>query len=177
MTRPHMLQDTLQHQQDSRSPTYHGGQSASASWHRVISMRYSHKASEIFAYQATILRAERNYEAGRWVMYDRQFKREALARRDLDWSRTDPRFYNEAFTGRARSIPGCTFCICLQVDHTSQYRPKNPNRPWIGWCPDPSNWHAQPSNHAARPQLSWTRYVNPLECSLRHTSGKTQPLA
>ncbi len=86
-------------------------------------MRYPHKAAELFA---TILRAERNYEAGRWVTYDRQFRREALAHRDLNWSRTDPRLYNEAFTGWARSIPRCTFF--LQDDHTSQYCPSTAPR-------------------------------------------------
>ncbi len=114
----------------------------------VISMRYPHKAAELFAYQATILRAERNYEAGHWVMYDRQFRREALARRDLNWSRTDPCLYNEAFTGLSLGA------FCLQDDHTSQYCPKNPNRSWIGWFPDPSNWHAQPGNLTARPQAA-----------------------
>ena len=32
------------------------------------------------------MRAERNYEPGRWISYDHQFRREALARRDLNWS-------------------------------------------------------------------------------------------
>lgn len=34
---------------------------------------------------------ERNYEVGRWVAYDRQFRREAL-----NWSITEPCLYNEA---------------------------------------------------------------------------------
>ncbi len=32
--------------------------------------------------------------------------------------------------------------------------PKNPNRSWIEWFPDPSNWHAQPGNLTARPQAA-----------------------
>ncbi len=52
----------------------------------TLSARFPSKATELFAYQATIIRAERNYEAGRWVSYDRQFRREALARKDLNWS-------------------------------------------------------------------------------------------
>ena len=106
----------------------------------TLAARFPEKASELFAYQATIIRAERNYDAGRWVTYDRQFRREALARKDLNWSVTDPRLYNEAFTGRARSIPRCTYC--LQDDHTGQYCPKNPNGPWSGWFPDPSTWQS-----------------------------------
>lgn len=82
----------------------------------ALASRFPLKAAELFAYQATIVRVERNYEAGRWVAYDRQFRREALARRDLNWSVTDTRLYNEAFTGRARAIPRRSFC--LQDDHS-----------------------------------------------------------
>ncbi len=67
----------------------------------LLSKRYPAKAPELFAYLATVVRAERNYEAGRWAAYDRQFRREALARKSLDWSMPDPRLYSEAFTGRA----------------------------------------------------------------------------
>ena len=71
-------------------------------------------------------------------MYDKQFYREALARKDLEWSVTDSRLYNEAFTGHAWAIPQCTFC--LQDDHTALYRSKNPNRPAFGWFPDAIPW-------------------------------------
>ena len=99
----------------------------------TLASRFPEKAAELFAYQATIIRAERNYEAGRWVSYDRQYRREALARKDLNWSVTDPRLYNEAFTGRARAIPRCNFC--LQDSHTGQQCPQNPDRSWYGWLP------------------------------------------
>jgi hypothetical protein len=104
----------------------------------VIATRFPHKAPELFAYQATIVRAERNYEAGRWVAYDRQFRREALARKDLNWSTPDPRLFSEAFTGRARSIPRCSFC--LQDDHPAQRCPQNPDQPWVAWLPNPPAW-------------------------------------
>ena len=67
----------------------------------IIATRFPHKAPELFAYQALIVRAEHNYETNRWVSYDRQFRREALARKDLNWSVPDAGLYNEAFTGRA----------------------------------------------------------------------------
>ena len=69
----------------------------------VLSTHFPEKAAELFAYQATIVRAERNYEGSRWVIYDRQFRREALVRKDQNWSIADPRLYNEAFTG---PLPG-----------------------------------------------------------------------
>ena len=100
--------------------------------------RFPEKAAELFAYQATIIRAERNYEAGRWVLYDRQFRREALARRDLNWSVTNPCLYNEAFTGRARAVPRCS--ICLSDSHANQQCPQNLNQQWVGWYSSPAGW-------------------------------------
>ena len=113
--------------------------------------RFPEKVPELFAYQAIIVRAEHNYDPGCWVSYD--LRREALARKDLNWSVTDPRLYNEAFTGRARSIPRCNFC--LQDDHTGQYCPKNPNRMWLNWSSEWPPWlvasHA--GNHPPPPTL------------------------
>ena len=97
----------------------------------TLAARFPEKAPELFAYQAQIVRAERNYEPGRWVVYDRQFRREALARKDVYWSVTDPQLYSEAFTGRARTIPRCHYC--LQDDHTAQYCPRNPDHRWSAW--------------------------------------------
>ena len=108
----------------------------------IISSRFPHKAPELFAYQALIVRAERNYESNRWVSYDRQFRREALACKDLNWSVPDARLYNEAFTGRAHSIARCTFC--LQDDHPSNDCPRNPNRSLLGWLQDTALWPAFP---------------------------------
>ena len=90
----------------------------------VLTLRYPEKAPEFLAYQALIVRSERNYEGHQWVIYDRQFRREALAREDLNWSVLDSRLYNEAFTGRARAIPRCPHCLC--DDHTASACPRNP---------------------------------------------------
>ena len=132
----------------------------------ILCRRFPDKAPEFWAYQATIVRAERNYEGKRWVSYDRQFRREALARKDLNWSVTDPRLYNEAFTGRAKSIARCNFC--LQDDHAGMYCPHNPHRPMFGWLPDPSAW--------ASPLQNPTASVNPklssLEICRRFNEGR-----
>ena len=77
----------------------------------VLATRFPEKAPKLFAYQATIVRAERNYEGKHWVSYNRQFRREALARKALNWSVTDPQLYNKAFTGRACAIARCLFCL------------------------------------------------------------------
>ena len=110
----------------------------------LLATRFPEKAPELFAYQASILRAERNFDDRRWVAHDRCYRREALAQKDLNWSVPNARLYNEAFTGRARAIPRCSYC--LQEDHTAQYCPRNPNRPWISWLPDTPS-HLMPGHH------------------------------
>lgn len=96
-----------------------------ASMAAILSARFPAKAPELFAYLSQIVRAARNYEGNRWVSYDRQFRREALAKKNLDWSSPNHRLYNEAFTGWARSISRCQYC--LQDDHHSDACPQNPN--------------------------------------------------
>jgi hypothetical protein len=109
----------------------------------VICSRFPDKAPEMFAYLGTIVRAERNYEGQRWVTYDRQFRREALANKNLNWSVTDSRLYNEAFTGRAKAIARCSYC--LQDDHADAYCPNNPNRSFLPCYPGPVLWQAPPT--------------------------------
>ena len=81
----------------------------------ILATRFLEKAPELWAYQSTILKAAHNYEGSNWVAYDCQFRREMLARRDQNWSATNTRLYNEAFTGRARTILRCPHC--LSEDH------------------------------------------------------------
>ena len=128
----------------------------------VLTTRFPAKAPELLAYQATIVRAERNYEGKRWVSYDRQFRREALARKDLNWSVSNARLYNEAFTGRARAIARCSYC--LQDDHTATYCPKNPHRPPFGWFPDPSTWQPQATPLASQPPSQPARHTSQEVC-------------
>ncbi len=92
----------------------------------LLAQRFPEKAPELFAYQALIVRSERNYRGRQWVSYDRAFRREALASNDLNWSVPNQRLYQEAFTGRARDIPRCDYC--LGDDHGSETCLTNPNR-------------------------------------------------
>ncbi len=100
------------------------------------------------------------------MTYDRQYRRQALARKDLNWPVTHPRLYNQAFTGRARSIARCTFC--LQNDHAPAHCPHNPNRPYLGWFPDPAAWPAftppTPLPQARPPTHEICRRINEGRC-------------
>ena len=118
----------------------------------VLSTRFPEKAPELFSYQASILRAERNYDDKRWVAYDRRYRQEALVQKDLNWSVTNTRLYNEAFTGRVQAIPCCSYC--LQEDHSAQYCPRHPNRPWFGWFPTPMAWESATNPHQHPQHLS-----------------------
>ena len=66
---------------------------------------------EFMAYLRIIVRASRNYEGVAWASYDVAFRRQAAATGDLYWGRIDPTLYDEAFTGRARLIARCRYCL------------------------------------------------------------------
>ena len=134
----------------------------------VICTRFPHKAPELLAYQAAIVRAERNYEGTYWVSYDRQYRREALARKDLNWSVPDARLYNEAFTGHAKAIQRCSFC--LQDDHDQNTCPRNPHRPLMGWLPQMGMWPMPVLPQQAMPQPSAT--PAPREICRRFNEGR-----
>ena len=91
----------------------------------VLVSRYPDKAPELFAYQATIVRASRNFEGNSWVAYNCQYRREALANRDHNWSQMNIRLFNEAFKGRAKSIPHRRHC--LSDTHTTTNCQLEPN--------------------------------------------------
>ena len=99
----------------------------------LLVTRFPEKGPELWAYQTTILRAAHN-----WVAYDRQFRREMLAQKDLNWSIPNTRLYNEAFTGRAKTIPRCPHC--LGEDHAAGNCPHNPNPLVVGLVSDPRQW-------------------------------------
>ena len=81
--------------------------------------RYSEKAPEFLAYQS----GPKETMKGTSGSYNRQFRRETLAREDLakedlNWLVLDSRLY-EAFTGRVRAIPRCPHY------HTASACPRN----------------------------------------------------
>ena len=96
----------------------------------VLCTEFPDKAAEFWAYQTSIIKATRNFEGTAWVAYDCQYRREALAKRDLNWSACNARLYNEAFTGRAKVIPHCQHC--LSETHGSLACPSIPDAvtPW-----------------------------------------------
>ena len=101
----------------------------------MLVSRFPEKGPELWAYQSTILNAAHSYEGVTWVAYDRQFWREMLARKDLNWSVPNSRLYNEAFTGRAKLMQRCQHC--LSEDYGSTGCPQHPNPMLVGWFHPP----------------------------------------
>ena len=130
----------------------------------AISARFPHKAPELFAYQATIIRAERNYESGRWVAYDRLYRRGALARRDLNWSITDPRLYNLYWPGQA----GPKVCNLPRG---------GPHRPILSLQPQPTVVRvAAPAGGLSDAWQHWTHSTSSSACTgAGHPVGRHLP--
>ena len=84
-----------------------------------------HQSAEMWVYQSAIIRAARNFKGTAWVAYDHQYRREALARKDLNWSVVNSRLYSEAFTSRSKVIPRCRYC--LSETHDLRACPSNPD--------------------------------------------------
>ena len=74
--------------------------------------------SPFMAYLWTIVRAQRNFEGIAWASYDAAYRRQVANRGSFDWSMIDSALYNEAFTGRAKVLPHC--CYCLAETHEAK---------------------------------------------------------
>ena len=90
----------------------------------VLVERYPSKAAHLFAYLKRIARAARNYRGPAWVAYDRMFRRQALARKSLDWGIEDQALCSEAFVGQAQAVVKCNHC--LSELHTTESCPDLP---------------------------------------------------
>ena len=77
----------------------------------VLTTRYPSHAQEFFAYQKTIVHASRSFAGDHWVTYDLCYRRRAAATKCLQWSVIDFSLYNETFTGRAKPMPRCKYCL------------------------------------------------------------------
>ena len=97
---------------------------------QVLLTRFPDKAYELVSYQRTIIAAERDYEDEAWVTYDTCFRRQAAARKDLNWSQIDFTLYNQSFAGRAKSKSRCRHCLSeFHRSAVCDYAPESPPPP------------------------------------------------
>ena len=125
-----------------------------------MTTRFPEKAAELWAYQTTIIHAAHTYEGANWVAYDRLYRREMLAAKNLNWSIPNQRLYSEAFTGRAKKNPQCPHC--LSEDHAAAGCPHNPYPPVVGWFQGATNLQFGPtalSNAGIQPSPKLQREV------------------
>lgn len=107
----------------------------------VLTTKYPEKAPQFMGYLRTIVRASRNFEGTAWASYDAAYRRQAANRKSFDWAAIDPTIYNEAFTGRAKLLPRCRYCLAdTHEARECQYAPRDepppPKMPrWAGWGP------------------------------------------
>ena len=114
----------------------------------VLSAAYPLKAPQLFAYMRTIVRASRNFEGTVWVLYDMSYRRAAANKGSLDWGLPDPGRFNDAFVGRAKVVPRCSFCLSDThvadscPDAPAQNRPAAANKGSLDWgLPDPGRFN------------------------------------
>ena len=123
----------------------------------VLVSVYPEKAPHLMAYLRLIAKASRNYEDKAWVAYDTAFRRQAANLNSLDWGTIDPVMYNETFSGKAKPISRCSFCV---VDTHSReecaYAPK-------GWSPQESS--------SSEPRASRAAFRPPSRTGARSETG------
>ncbi len=103
----------------------------------VLSTHYPQHTPHFMAYLRTITRASRNFEGTAWASYDMAYRRQAANRKSLEWGIIDPALYNEAFTGRAKLIPRCKYCLvdthssheCRDSSEGERASSRQPNSP------------------------------------------------
>ena len=83
----------------------------------VLAACHPDKTPQFMAYLKTIIHASRNFEGSAWASYDAAYRRQAANRQSYDWAEIDTALYNAAFTGRAKVLPRCRYC--LAETHTS----------------------------------------------------------
>ena len=82
-----------------------------ASMVAVLSSGFPPETLELTAYQKTIVRAYQSFSEDGWVTYDACYRRKAAVTKSLDWGEVEFALYNETFTGRAKPIARCKFCL------------------------------------------------------------------
>ena len=90
----------------------------------ALTTKHPDKAPHFMAYLKTIVHASRNFEGSAWASYDAAYRRKAASTQSFDWAVIDSALYSEAFTGRARTLPRCRYC--LSDTHHSRECPYSP---------------------------------------------------
>ena len=119
----------------------------------ILSRAFPNKAPHFLAHLKTVVKAARNFEGTTWATYDMVIRRQAANRGSLDWSVVDSAAYNEAFTGRARLIPWCSYCLAdTHAAHECFYAPEDVKPPGgPSTVAVPEQWQGRSPARATQP--------------------------
>lgn len=94
----------------------------------ILSSRFPEKTAQFMAYLKTIVKAQRTFTGEGWVTYDACYRRKAALTKSLDWGVVDFTLYNETFTGRAKALPRCRYCLSEHhISANCVYAPESQN--------------------------------------------------
>ena len=96
----------------------------------VLSPQYPQFMPKFMAYLSIIVKCSRDYEGLVWMQYDRAFRRQAGASKDLQWSKVNTSLFSLCFTGKAKT--SSLFQTCCSSEHSSTQCPESwgPAWPW-----------------------------------------------
>lgn len=124
----------------------------------VLSLKFPEKTPQLMSYQQTIVKAHRTFVGEGWATYDACYRRKAAMTKSLEWGQVDFTLYNETFTGRAKSITRCHYC--LSEYHSSGSCAYAPDRPGPSHSDDRLALGRQQRPSTQLCQLYNTRYSN-----------------
>ena len=93
------------------------------------------RLADLMAYQSLIAKVSAKFKWPSWVVYDQNFRQDAVGNPQLAWAKVDPSTYAQCFTNQAISREN--WCEkCQSLDHTSGNCPSRPRkRPWSAMTP------------------------------------------
>ena len=97
----------------------------------VMASEKSENTAHMCAYFSTILKASKEYTADWWRLYDFQYKQQAAATQNTNWSVVDSPLFSRCFTGHAKKVQSCTNCGSMKHDTQDcpRHKSKQPANP------------------------------------------------
>lgn len=100
----------------------------------VVAQKQPERVPDLMAYATGIAKASKKFKWPSWVIYDQNFRQEAVSSPTQPWSKVDPSIYSQCFLGMAKSQEG--WCqTCQSLDHATHNCPAGGSstprkRPW-----------------------------------------------
>ena len=84
----------------------------------VLAAQQPRRLADLMGYQSLIARVSKMYKWPAWVIYDHNFRQEAVGNPDQPWAKAEPSLYTQCFTGQ--ELVSENWCSrCQGLDHSS----------------------------------------------------------